>query len=1661
GNATLGANTLHTYTIEDNDAGIIDVYTYTELRDAIKTQAGPGDIIRVNPGTYVMTDTGGRITFTNAGTPGNPITIQGVMTGSQRPILEPDTGIEINRGYFTLFGDDSDWVIENLEFRNCRGLNVLQPPNAGGIYYTSDRITLRNCYFHDSDQGITSATGAGDNLVEYCEVYNCGSDLNYGYTHGVYINDDSVTVRGCYVHDGYGGMLFKNRSIHHVLEYNWLENDGSEAFVANIASGNANNSLWVGNVFIKRVGGSTQRRILSFDDGAGLAGTVTLINNTVISVDAADIYIASASTCTADLHLKNNIFAGTSDDLLDWQGSGTISGNNNCFRTGMAAEVPAGVIDSVFTNDPGFVNLPARDLHLTFGSDCVNAGLNAPTYLDETSQWVDGTPGYEATKLLALDVRPSDATLDIGAYEWAGAVVPSVEFDLTASNGDESVTPASLSVSLSEPTTQTVTVDYAVTGGDATGGGTDYTLAAGTLTFDPNDLTKTVDITIVDDGLMESDETIEVTLSNPGNGTLGTNTVHTYTILDNDVGTGTGLTGAYYDNIDFTAFALSRVDATVNFNWGTGSPDPSIGVDTFSIRWVGQVQPLYSETYTFYTNTDDGVRLWVDNQLVIDHWVDQGPTEWSGTIALLAGVKYDIEMEYYENGGGAVAELRWSSTGQAKEIIPQPQLYPGAPPSPTVAFDLTASNGAESVTPASLAVSLSQASAQTITVDYAVTGGTATGGGVDYTLAAGTLTFDPNDVSKTIDIAIVDDGLVESDETVEVTLSNPTNATLGVNTVHTYTINDNDALPTVEFDLTASSGDESVTPASLSVSLSAAYVETVTVDYAVTGGDATGGGVDYTLAAGTLTFDPNDVSKTIAITIVEDGLVEADETIEVTLSNPSNATLGTNTVHTYTINDNDAYPTVAFDLTASNGAESVTPASLSVSLSVAYVEAVTVDYAVTGGTATGGGVDYTLAAGTLTFDPNDVAKAIDITIVDDVDIESDETVEVTLSNPTNATLGANTVHTYTINDNDVAAVVYWGGGVDLSWTTAANWQGGVLPGTGDTAVIDSGRALVDGDLAGPPAEIRIDVGGDVNINFDTTNNFTLNGGTITCNTDASPTMSGNVLLTADSTVRKIYSNNNRVLTLTGAISEDASARKLTLDGPNENCNIALSGANTYSGGTDIVGGDILANSASALGTGLVSVASGGLELGVDGDYSHGVITATAGIIMIGGDITNEVINVQNASIDHDNAPRTVDSSNTVTVSGTVNIYASGTNVNNPLVLATTITGSGHVILQESSNGRVYIRAAQSWTGDTEVNSWTVLDSVGSGSLPAGTVTVNPSEELSIYAPAVLDVLHSGGLTSGHDLVLGYDSGLGLYGTVNVTADVTVNTLTLNGVQQPAGTYTQGVDFTDYFTGASSNTITVLSGPSLPTVAFDLTASSGDESATPASLAVSLSGASAQTVTVDYAVTAGSATGGGVDYTLAAGTLTFDPNDVAKTIDITIVDDGLVEADETVEVTLSNPSNATLGTNTVHTYTINDNDLYPSVDFDLVSSSGDESVATVNLSVSLSAAYDEAVTVDFAVTGGTAVNPDDFTIAASPLTFNVGVTQQDIVVTVVDDGLVESDETIEVTLSNPSNATLGANTVHTYTINDNDVVVPAVAFDVTSSSGGEGVATVNL
>src|SRR4030042_2400602 len=152
---------------------------------------------------------------------------------------------------------------------------------------------------------------------------------------------------------------------------------------------------------------------------------------------------------------------------------------------------------------------------------------------------------------------------------------------------------------------------------------------------------------------------------------------------------GGGIRGDYYRGMNFENFVLTRTDPQVNFSWAAGGPDAAVGIDNFSCRWTGEVEAAFTETYKFHARADDGVRLWVNGIQLVNAWVDQGATEYSGVVDLVAGNTYSVVMEMYENGGDAVAELRWSSPHTPKQFIPQAALAP-----PVKASSPSPSNGA-------------------------------------------------------------------------------------------------------------------------------------------------------------------------------------------------------------------------------------------------------------------------------------------------------------------------------------------------------------------------------------------------------------------------------------------------------------------------------------------------------------------------------------------------------------------------------------------------------------------------------------------------------------------------------------------------------------------------------------------------------------------------------------------------------------------------------------------------------------------------------------------------------------------------------------------------------------------------------------------------------
>ena len=175
---------------------------------------------------------------------------------------------------------------------------------------------------------------------------------------------------------------------------------------------------------------------------------------------------------------------------------------------------------------------------------------------------------------------------------------------------------------------------------------------------------------------------IDVNDSTYAVGQLGVRVVDSHAHYDNVYVTdgndnGIGLRGDYYNDQDFTNHSGQRIDADVNFTWSNhAAPMAGMGNDTYSVCWTGRVKTEHSETYTFYTHTDDGVRLWVDGKLLIDDWNAHLPEEHSGTIQMEADHKYDIKMEYYNGELGGLAQLKWSSPSQPKQIIPGDHLYP-------------------------------------------------------------------------------------------------------------------------------------------------------------------------------------------------------------------------------------------------------------------------------------------------------------------------------------------------------------------------------------------------------------------------------------------------------------------------------------------------------------------------------------------------------------------------------------------------------------------------------------------------------------------------------------------------------------------------------------------------------------------------------------------------------------------------------------------------------------------------------------------------------------------------------------------------------------------------------------------------------------------------
>jgi len=364
-------------------------------------------------------------------------------------------------------------------------------------------------------------------------------------------------------------------------------------------------------------------------------------------------------------------------------------------------------------------------------------------------------------------------------------------------------------------------------------------------------------------------------------------------------------------------------------------------------------------------------------------------------------------------------------------------------------------SGTRSVT---LDVTLDAPSGRNIAVDFATADGSATFAGGDYHSASGRLVFQTGDTVENITVTVVGDSVVEPDETIAVNLSNPVNATIGdaegVVTIH----NDDSATPPPGApqisinDAEVTEGNSGTVQTTLTVSLSAASEEFVTVDFTTSPGTATFASGDYHQTSGRLVFAPGETSKTVAITVVGDTIVEADESFFVDLTASTSATIadarGTVTI----VNDDStttpeppppsgALPQLSItDAQVPEGDADETRTSLVVSLSEASTSSVSVDFTTADGTARFVDGDHWATTGRLVFAPGQTSQSVTVTVVGDTLVEPDEVFYVDLSDATNATLSKPRA-TITIVNDDPTTPPPDGGAPSISISDASVVEG--------------------------------------------------------------------------------------------------------------------------------------------------------------------------------------------------------------------------------------------------------------------------------------------------------------------------------------------------------------------------------------------------------------------------------------------------------------------------------------------------------------------------------------------------------------------------------------------------------------------------------------------
>jgi hypothetical protein len=562
----------------------------------------------------------------------------------------------------------------------------------------------------------------------------------------------------------------------------------------------------------------------------------------------------------------------------------------------------------------------------------------------------------------------------------------------TETSESEGVGTVVLVAELNVATSSQVTVPFNVTG--TAENGVDYTITSSPVVIPPGLPNARIEINIIDDAVDEYDETIVVTMEDPVNADKGEPFQHRLTIVDNDDPPSVYFSPASQNGDEdggaMTVLAQLSAFSAKNITVPFGVSGTAVDGEDFTVSAGPLSFPAGSvETTILITVNDDIVDE--DDETVVLTLLAPPLDPIDGLPNVILGSPNPHEATIVDNDT-AVLSFTWES----QEIE---ETSPSAP----------------------IQVQLSTPSSKDVTVRFHVDGSsTATEGGDDddYDLMGSPIVIPKGDTTAEIDLTPKSDGLQEESESVVVVLDPPTNAELGTPNVHTAWITDTPLeLPTIFFTKSNQSGSEDAGKMNVVVQLSHAWIQEVRASISV-GGSASQG-ADYTISTTQVNIPAGGKNVTIALNIVNDIVNEFDETIILSLGSPVHAKVGSPSQHTATILDNDAMPSVYFQMANQSAGEDVGQMLVTVKLSAASGKPVDVPFSVTGTATQGAGADYTISASPVTTAAGSTSASIVITVNNDSVVgEGDESIVVSMGTPTNAVKGSPDVHTAQIVDDD-------------------------------------------------------------------------------------------------------------------------------------------------------------------------------------------------------------------------------------------------------------------------------------------------------------------------------------------------------------------------------------------------------------------------------------------------------------------------------------------------------------------------------------------------------------------------------------------------------------------------------------------------------------------